>query len=77
VRRQKLILLIPLLLVTSGDVRINGPQSVLAQADRLAMLNNWPKAAPLYSQAESLFRQSGDEKNALAAMLGYIRTTAD
>ncbi len=78
-RRQKFILLIPLLLplVTSGDVRINGPQSLLAQADRLAMLYNWPKAAPLYSQAESLFRRSGDPKNALAARLGYIWATAD
>jgi tetratricopeptide (TPR) repeat protein len=78
-RRQKFILVIPLLfpLVSSGDVRINGPHSLLAQADRLAMLYNWPKAAPLYSQAESLFRQSGDEKNALTARLGYIWATAD
>ena len=64
-RRHKLILVIPLLfpLVTSGDVRINGLQSLLSQADRLALLYNWPKAAPLYSQAESLFRQSGQSAN--------------
>jgi len=79
VRRQKFILLIPLLLplVTSGDARINRPQILLAQGDRLAMLYNWPRAAPLYSQAESLFRQSGDQKNAIAARLGYIWATAD
>ena len=78
-RRQKFILLIPLLLplVTSGDARINRPQSLLAQGDRLAMLYIWPRAAPLYSQAESLFRQSGDQKNAIAARLGYIWATAD
>jgi hypothetical protein len=78
-RSQKFILLILLLfpLVTSSDVPINGPQSLLAQADRLAMLYNWPEAAPLYSQAEWRFRLSGDQKNALGARLGYIWVTAD
>jgi CHAT domain-containing protein len=49
----------------------------LASADRLAMLYNWPEAAPLYAQAESLLTLNGDTKNALSAKLGYILATAD
>jgi len=49
----------------------------LAQADRLATLYNWPEAAPFYAQAQSLFTQSGDKKNALSARLGYIWATAN
>ena len=41
------------------------------------MLYNWPEAASHYAQAESLFTQSGDQENALAARLGYIWATAD
>jgi CHAT domain-containing protein len=50
---------------------------LLAQADGLALLYNWPVAAPRYAEAESLFAQSGDTKNTLAARLGYIWSTAD
>ena len=41
----------------------------MAQADRMTLLYNWPVAAPRYSEAESLFAESGDAKNALAARL--------
>ena len=53
-RRQKLILVVPLLLslIVYSDSRIQGPLKLLAEADRLAMLYNWPEAAPLYAQAE-------------------------
>ena len=50
---------------------------MLAEADRLALLYNWLKAAPLYAQAETLFQKSGDARNALYARLGYVWTTAD
>ncbi|HEX9597485.1 MAG TPA: hypothetical protein VF982_11445, partial [Anaerolineales bacterium] len=53
------------------------PADLLAEADRLALLFNWPKAAPIYAQAHTLFEKSGDTKNALAARFGYIRATAD
>ncbi len=77
--RQKLALFIPFLLplVLHGDSNFQGPLSVLERADRLAMLYNWPEAAALYAQAESLFAQSGDQKNALSARLGYVWATAD
>ena len=76
---RKVIAVIPLLLhlVTNGDSRVNGPQRLLVEADRLAMLSNWPEATPLYSQAESLFRQFGDQRNALNARLGYLWAMAD
>ncbi len=78
-RRQMLTLIVFLLLpmAVRSDSRPQGPLALLAEADRLAMLYNWPKAAPLYAQAESLFVQSGDRKNALFARLGYFWATAD
>jgi hypothetical protein len=53
------------------------PSRLLREADRLAMLYNWPKAAPLYAQAEALFTRSGDQKDALSARLGRIRAQID
>jgi len=79
VRRRKLILVIPLLLplVAHSDSSVQGPLKLLAEADQFALLYNWPKAAPRYAEAETLFAQSRDGKNALAARLGYIWSTAD
>ena len=78
-RRQKVILVTSLFLalVIGSDTRFQGPVALLAKADRLAMLYNWPEAAPVYAKAESLFKQSGDETGALSARLGYVWTTAD
>lgn len=63
-------------LASCGPPRVQDPADLLAEADRLALLYNWPKAAPLYAQAHSLFEKSGDTKNALFARLGYIWATA-
>jgi CHAT domain-containing protein len=68
-------LLLPM--AVRSDSRLQGPLALLARADRLALLYNWPEAAPRYAEAESLFAQSGDAKNALDARLGYILSTAD
>ena len=78
-RRHTLTLFVLILfpMVVRSDSRLQGPLTLLARADRLALLYNWPAAAPLYAEAESLFAQSGDGKNALAARLGYILSTAD
>jgi len=75
----KILLGLPLLLplVVCRDSRSQGSLTLLAEADRLAMLYNWPEAARLYAKAESLFAQSADRKNALAARLGYVWATAD
>ena len=76
---RRLLLAGPLLLalVASGDSGAPGPLKVLADADRLAMLYNWPDASHGYLEAEALLKKSGDTKNALAARLGYIWATAD
>ena len=77
--RRKLHFVAPILLALAscGPPRAQNPTKLMAEADRLALLFNWPKAAPLYAQAQSLFEKSGDTKNTLAARLGYIRAVAD
>lgn len=50
---------------------------LLAEADRLAWLFNWPAAGPLYEEAEQLFADSGDHKNALHAKIGRMRSQAE
>ncbi len=77
--RHKLILVAFLLLplVVRGDSPIQGPLKLLEEANRFALLNNWPKASPLFAEAESLFAQAADGKGALAARLGYLWSTAD
>src|ERR1035437_9265232 len=53
----------------------NSPDAVrlLAEADRLAMLNNWHKARPLFADAERLFAAAGDERNALYCKIIRLR----
>src|SRR5438045_3792490 len=76
--RQKILFVMPIVLplVVWGDVRIQGPRALLAEADRLAMLYNWPKAVPLYTQAQLLAETSGDDRTALLARIGYVCATA-
>lgn len=50
---------------------------LIAQADRLAWLGNWPAAAPLYARAELLASESGDAKNTIHARVGRIRSQAE
>jgi CHAT domain-containing protein len=53
------------------------PQQLLADADRLAWLYNWPNAGALYEEAEKRFVQAGDKRGAMAAKLGLIRAQID
>jgi len=78
VLRRKFHFVAPILLALAscGPPRAQSPTDLLAEADRLAFLFNWPKAAPLYAQAHTLFEKSGDAQNALFARLGYIWATA-
>src|SRR6266568_5672633 len=76
--RSLLITFVPLFLfLPTASLGKPDPNRLLREADRFAMLYNWPKAGPLYAQAESIFAQSGDQKNALAAKLGRIRAQID
>jgi CHAT domain-containing protein len=79
VSKKKLLLVVLSLFAMGirGDSGDAGPLRLLEEADRLAMLYNWPEAAPLYLDAEDRFEKAGDTRNALAARLGYIWVTAD
>lgn len=50
---------------------------LLAEADRLSWLFNWPAAGPLYKKAEELFTQAGDERNAVHAKIGWLRAEGE
>ncbi|MGH9158439.1 MAG: tetratricopeptide repeat protein, partial [Vicinamibacteraceae bacterium] len=49
------------------------PEKLLQEADRLAWLKAWTRAAPLYAEAEKLFAARGDWRNALYAQIGHQR----
>src|SRR6266581_1381159 len=53
------------------------PEILLAEANRLAWLFNWPKAEPLYVRAEELFRERADTRNEIYARVGRIRAQAE
>src|SRR5437867_9486653 len=53
------------------------PEILLAEANRLAWLFNWPKAGPLYVRAEELFKERGDTRNEIYARVGRIRAQSE
>jgi CHAT domain-containing protein len=53
------------------------PEILLAEANRLAWLFNWPKAEPLYARAEELYREKGDTRNEVYARVGRIRAQSE
>ena len=74
-RRQCRLVLLVLLMGAGLWAQDNSPDAVrlLAEADRLAMLNNWHKAKPLFADAERLFAAAGDERNALYCKISRLR----
>jgi CHAT domain-containing protein len=51
------------------------PARLLHEADRLAWLNNWDKAGPLYERAETLFSQNGNARKMLVAKNGRVQAS--
>ena len=51
--------------------------ALLARAFVFADLYNWADAAPAFTQAEKLFAAAGDQRNALYARLGRIRSNIE
>jgi hypothetical protein len=49
------------------------PRILLAEANCLACLFNWPAAEPLYVRAEELFRGQRDTRDEVYARVGRIR----
>src|SRR5881396_2454581 len=68
-----------LLIACSSCVAAQEPQAkeLLAQALHFADLYNWADAAPAFTEAEQLFAAAGDERNALYAKLGRIRSNIE
>ena len=52
-------------------------KELLARALRLADLYNWADAAPAFAEAEQLYTRAGDQRNALYARLGRIRSNIE
>ncbi|MGB6875591.1 MAG: CHAT domain-containing tetratricopeptide repeat protein [Candidatus Acidiferrales bacterium] len=56
---------------------MSSPQLLLAEANRLSWVFNWPKAEPLYASAEELFTKNGDRRNQIYARVGRIRAQSE
>src|SRR6266849_1467592 len=50
---------------------------LLAEADRLAWLDNWPAAGPLYAEAEREFAGGGNRRQENHARIGRVRAEAE
>ena len=61
----------------SNPVNANDPQSLLREADRLALLGNWGKARPLFAKAEDVFTRQGDKRDALYAHISRLRSEVE
>ena len=59
------------------SINSTDPTVLLAEANRLAWLFNWPKAEPLYARAEELFKANGDTRNEIYARVGRIRARSE
>ena len=52
----------------------NDPHRMLPEANRYYWTHNLPASSPLYERAEELFEQSHDDRDALYARIGLIRS---
>src|SRR6266566_1203736 len=55
----------------------SNPETLLAEANRLAWFFNWPKAEPLYIRAEQLFKLKGDARNEVYSRVGRTRAQSE
>ena len=62
---------------TSNKTSDNDPQLLLAKADHFYWLNNPSKAAPLYTRAEKLFADKGNQRSEIYARVGRLRSNAE
>lgn len=70
---------VTILVVCSSYVEAQQSQAkeLLAEALHLADLYNWADAAPAFTESEQLFARAGDQRNALYARLGRIRSNIE
>ena len=72
-----LFALVVALLPLNAQQRQRSAPDLLNHALYLAELYNWADAGPEFSQAEKLFVAAGDQRNALYARLGRLRSTVE
>ena len=53
--------------------QMHDPRALFTEAERLALLGNWTKARPLFTAAERIYCQRGDERDALRGRIGRLR----
>ncbi len=73
VRSAGFVLLAAALCYPASAQNTSDPEKLLQEADRLAWLKAWTRAAPLYADAERLFVARGDQRNALYARINNLR----
>jgi CHAT domain-containing protein len=61
----------------SNSINSSNPNVLLAEANRLAWLFNWPRAEPLYARAEEMFKSKRDTRNEIYARVGRIRAQSE
>jgi CHAT domain-containing protein len=71
-----LLITIRLFFPVSAIGQLNNANATLTEADRLAMLYNWPRAIPLYLKAGNEFHAANDKVGELEARLGWIQAQA-
>jgi CHAT domain-containing protein len=64
-------------IVSQAQTTTDDPDVLLKKALNLGDLYNWADAAPLFTQAEQLYAGRADNRNALYAHLGRIRSTME
>src|SRR5215472_5686160 len=72
-----LFALVVALLPPNAQHRQRSAPDLLNHALYLAELYNWTAAGPEFSQAEKIFVAAGDQRNALYARLGRLRSTVE
>ncbi len=72
VRLTFFILLLSLSSLCAAPSQVEDPYVILEEAKRLAWLNNWYAAKPLFQQAEKLFDDKRDRRNAIFAKIGWL-----
>lgn len=73
VRHVGLLLLAAVLCQPASAQTSADPEKLIEQADRLAWVKAWTRAAPLYAEAERLYAARGDRRNALYAQINNLR----
>src|SRR5690349_3474031 len=75
--RASLCLLAFISAAAAQSSRTTDADAALRQALHYADLYNWADTGPFFSKAEALYRAEGDNRNALYAHIGVIRSTME